>query len=92
MKCNECFSNGVKSTVSIVRPPQLTVETLEYRVPAPIFEFYDEDDNYHQHDYEPRITNYKCSNGHKFQDNYYRKCPTCGKKFNKDIEPKELLN
>lgn len=69
MRCPECVSVGVRSTVT----PGLMTTTLMWSPP-----FYDEDGQYHDHDPNKRVSHFTCSNGHAWSETRLQKCPSCG--------------
>lgn len=58
MKCKECESQNLKSTVR----EGISSVTALHSSP-----FYDEDGKYHLHSRNTRTTNYTCSNGHNWK-------------------------
>jgi len=68
MICPECKKSGLKSTVY----PHGSSTTLMYCQP-----FYDEDGNFHYHDFNTTTTDYSCSNGHRWSESHKGKC-WCG--------------
>lgn len=66
--CPVCESQNLKSTVRDLGSWQ----TLMYCSP-----YYDEEGNYHHHDYNETRTSYLCSNGHDFVIKSYKRC-SCG--------------
>lgn len=78
MKCPVCENKGQKSIVTSLGG----TTTLGYNPP-----FYDEEGEYHVHDYNTTRQGYKCSNGHVWeivQDR--RPCPNPKCNFGKGIE------
>ena len=72
MICPECQKEGKKSCVHTDNV--IARCAVHYRYDN----FRDEEGKEHIHDYEPRWTDYKCSNGHEFRRDHNRVCPTCG--------------
>lgn len=68
MKCPECVKEGLKSTVH----SHGGMTTLLYCAP-----YYDEEGNYHDHDWNTTTNSYECSNGHKFSTKHSGSC-WCG--------------
>ncbi len=76
MKCPECIKQGLKSIVAIKE----VNKTLNNYLP-----FYDEEGNYHNHDYNYTYSNMECNNGHLFLTvSNNNKCPADICDFNKE--------
>lgn len=75
MKCPFCKEKKLKSKVYFEHGSM----TLLFCPP-----YFDEHGRHHEHDVNALTDHYACSNGHKWHEKYYRKCPSC--KFNSDKE------
>jgi hypothetical protein len=75
MKCPECFKEDLSSKVFILHGYQ----TDMYCPP-----FYDENGDYHLHDYNLNHVNYTCSKDHYFKIIHKKKCPADNCDFNKE--------
>lgn len=59
MKCASCLAQGLKSTINV----GMSSSTPMWYPP-----FYDEQGQFHHHDLNTIITEYSCSNGHKWAE------------------------
>lgn len=69
MICPTCASEGQKSRV---------YPGASFTTAMGAHQFYDEDGRYHFHDPNTAYTQYRCSNGHSWQETSRAPCPTCG--------------
>lgn len=83
MKCAECEKAGLKSIVNV---PNGSFSTcmMEHR-------FYDEDGRYHFHDPNRRTSEWSCSNGHRWVDVRWSRCPAQGCDWNAENERREAV-
>jgi hypothetical protein len=65
MKCHQCESAGLRSTVR---------QLASYSTLLMAEHWYDEDGNFHYHDPNVTTTEYRCSNGHMWP---VHSAPTC---------------
>jgi len=75
MKCPECLAAGLKSRVESLGG---TVTLMGW---AP---YWDEEGVYHSHDPNIRKSEYGCSNGHAWSEEYQAECPASGCDYGKD--------
>lgn len=73
MICPTCRETNQRSTVRMVRTWKLTPEAKPDR-------YFDEDGNEHSHDPRVVMTEFLCSNGHRFAERSSWECGTCGYK------------
>lgn len=71
MKCEKCQLEGKKSTIQIGMSMTTCMGTNTY---------YDESGNFHYHDPNSTSTDYRCSNGHEWQESSRSKCTSCENK------------
>jgi hypothetical protein len=69
MICKLCADGGKTSKVF----PIGSMTTLMSCMP-----YYDENGEIHHHDRNIITTSYRCSNGHMWEENSKKECPTCG--------------
>jgi len=69
MICKQCAAKGLKSKVY----QGMTVSTAMYCSPY----YYDEEGDYHNHDYNRTTQQYACSNGHEWAEKKPKLCPNC---------------
>ncbi len=68
MICTTCIGIGEKSQVWSSGTYSTLMSTSNY---------WDENDNYHTHNRNERVTRYHCSNGHEWQETDDNQCPSC---------------